>query len=220
MTDTDAIRPAAADFHPGAEVFSQDDQHVGALHSTVIDEQSMELQAVVIKESKRFAGTLLAPGTAMMNDQLLVPAGVVKRLDRARVELTLTADQLRRLPPYLTYRRRYPSAADYLQEVETVLGGMPGVVRETEEAHKAATEIEIYADEPVMLGHSGRRIGKVAAILFEDKSLVGIVMKPEGWFKEPVILPRRFLERTDDAALFVQLTHDELEQLKPFSPPA
>ena len=219
MTNADTIPPTAANFHPGAEVFSRDNQHVGELRSTVIDEQSLELQAVVIKESKRFAGTLLAPGTAMLNDELLVPVALVKSIDRARVELTLTADQLRRLPPYLTYSRRYPSAADYLQEVETVLGGMPGVLRETEEAHKAPTEIEIYAQEPVMLGRTGRRIGRVAEILFEEKSLVGIVMKPEGWFKEPVLLPRRFLERSDDAALFVQLTPEELEQLKPFAPP-
>ena len=217
MTDIDARPPTAAEFHPGTDVFSEDGQHVGTLGSTVVDEHSLELQAVVVKESKRFAGTLLSPGTAMMSDELLVPANLVKRLDRSRVELRLTADQLRRLPPYLTYKRRYPSAADYLQEVETVLGGMPGVVRETEEAHKGAGEIEIYAGEPVMLGHGGRRIGKVVEILFEDKSLVGIVVKPEGWFREPVILPRRFLERSDDAALFIQLTDEELKQLKPFS---
>jgi len=42
------------------------------------------------------------------------------------------------------------------------------------------------------------------------------VIKPDGWFKAPVILPRRFLERSDDAALFVQLTEDELGALEPF----
>ncbi|MGI8609398.1 MAG: hypothetical protein ACR2MY_09260 [Candidatus Dormibacteria bacterium] len=217
MTDSNTVARTGDDFHPGADVFSEDEQHVGTLRSTVVDEQSLELQALVVKESKRFAGTLLSPGTAMMNDELLVPLSAVKKVDRQRVDLALTADQLRRLPPYLTYKRRSPSPAAYLQEVETALGGMPGITRETEEAHKPASEIEIYADEPVMLGHDGRQIGKVVSTLFEDLHLVGIVMKPEGWFKDSVILPRRFLARSDDAALFVQLTDEELQQLKPFS---
>ena len=218
MTDNTDIPSAAASFHPGADVYSQDGQHVGSLLSTVVDEQTMVLQALVVRETKRFAGTLLAPGTALMTDELLVPVQHVASLDRERLELTLTADQLRRLPPYLTYQRRYPTATDYAQGVEAILGGMPGTGRETEEAHKPATEIEIYPDEPVMLGHTGRRIGKVEATLFEENALVGVVIKPEGWFKDPVILPRRFLDRSDDAALFVHLTDEELEQLRPFSP--
>ena len=216
MSDPQASPLTAAEFRPGAEVYSQDDQHVGTLLSTVVDDQSLELQAIVVKETKRFAGTLLAPGTALMNDELLVPVGQVSNLERERVKLNLTADQLRRLPPYLTYKRRYPTAAAYLQGVEAALGGMPGAVQETEEAHKPATEIEIYPDEPVMLGHTGRRIGRVSETLFDGTQLVGVVIKPEGWFKDPVILPRRFLERSDDAALFVHLTDDELAQLKPF----
>jgi hypothetical protein len=216
MVGQDASPPTAADFHLGADVYSQDDQHVGTLLSTVVDDQSLELQAVVVKETKRFAGTLLSPGTALMTDELLVPAGQVRRLERGRVELALTADQLRRLPPYLTYKRRFPTAAGYIQGVEAALGGMPGSGPETEEAHKAASDIEIYPDEPVMLGHAGRRIGRVAATLFDGNNLVGIVIRPEGWFKDPVILPRRFLERGDDAALFVQLSDTELAELKPF----
>jgi len=44
------------------------------------------------------------------------------------------------------------------------------------------------------------------------------VLQPEGWFKQDVILPRRFLGRSDDAALFASLEEDEVERLSPFDP--
>jgi hypothetical protein len=36
--------------------------------------------------------------------------------------------------------------------------------------------------------------------------------------KEEVILPRRFLKRSDDLALFAELSDNDLEHLKPFEP--
>ena len=53
-------------------------------------------------------------------------------------------------------------------------------------------------------------------MLFDGDGLVGIVLKPEGLFKKEVILPRRFLDRSDDAALFAKLDEADLEHLKPF----
>jgi hypothetical protein len=45
-----------------------------------------------------------------------------------------------------------------------------------------------------------------------------VVVKPDGLLKEEVILPRRFLQRRDDLALFAGLSADDLEHLKPFVP--
>lgn len=69
-----------------------------------------------------------------------------------------------------------------------------------------------------MLGHTGRRLGHVKEVLFDGDELVGIVMEPEGFFREPVILPRRLFERSDDAALFARLTEEDLKHLEPFVP--
>ena len=46
------------------------------------------------------------------------------------------------------------------------------------------------------------------------------MLRPDGLFTQEVILPRRFLGRSDDAALFAQLDDDDLEKLKPFDPKA
>ncbi|HEX9363849.1 MAG TPA: hypothetical protein VGA47_08700 [Candidatus Dormibacteraeota bacterium] len=47
---------------------------------------------------------------------------------------------------------------------------------------------------------------------------MGVVLRPQGLFQEEVILPRRFLDRSDDLALFANIDEKDVEQLTPFRP--
>jgi hypothetical protein len=69
-----------------------------------------------------------------------------------------------------------------------------------------------------MLGSRGKRLGTVKDVLFDNAELIGVVILPDGVLREEVILPRRFLQRSDDLALFADLSVDDLEHLKPFEP--
>jgi len=69
-----------------------------------------------------------------------------------------------------------------------------------------------------MLGHTGKKLGTVKDVLFHDDQLVGVVLHPEGLLKQEVILPRRFLDRSDDLALFAKLSESDLDHLQPFRP--
>jgi uncharacterized protein YrrD len=93
---------------------------------------------------------------------------------------------------------------------------VPSSVQEV--ANKPEGALEIEAGENVMLGHTGKKLGTVKGVLFDDGDLVGVVLRPEGLFRREVILPRRFLDRSDDAALFARLDEDDLEHLKPYRP--
>jgi sporulation protein YlmC with PRC-barrel domain len=218
MSATDEARPLPEEFRMGAEVFTSDGKRVGVLSDTLVDASDYELQAIVVKESKLFSGHLLAPGSALIEDEVVVPAHSLRGVTRERVDLGITSLALRCLPPYLSYQRRPPTQWERTQALLTAVGGNPVVVPLVETADKPDTEIEIDEGEPMMLGHKGRRIGRVKEVLFDDYELVGIVIHPEGWFRDPVILPRRFLERSDDAALFCWLSEEELEGLRPFVP--
>jgi hypothetical protein len=86
-------------------------------------------------------------------------------------------------------------------------------------ADKAPTEIEIRRGESVMLGHEGHMLGEVRDVLIDGGELSGIVVRPRGFFQEDVVIQIRFLERSDDGALFVHMNPADVEHLMAARPP-
>jgi sporulation protein YlmC with PRC-barrel domain len=209
---------AIEDLHLGAEVYSADDVHVGSLKRTLVDEAEFNLRALVVEETRGFSGRGLAPGSLILEDDLVVPVDAVRRAGADRIDLALMADEVRRLPPYLHYARRALTPGQEVLGFSTALGANPVVGAFEETADKPAGEIEIDKGENVMLGHGGEKLGEVQDVLFMDRQLVGVVVKPQGFFQKPVLLPRRFLSRSDDLALFADLTREEAEKLDRFKP--
>ncbi len=207
------------DFHLGAAVFTSDGREVGHVRRVLVDGKDFELKGVVVKESRAFSGHLLSPGSMMLVDELVVPVGGVRQVAHDRIDLGVSTAQVRRLHPYLSYEAEPETPTEELADVVSVLGTSPTIPQSIHEvAHKPASELEIEGGESVMLGGTGQRVGRVKDVLFDEEELVGIVVLPEGLFKHEVILPRRFLARGDDLALFVLLTEEELANLKPFQP--
>jgi len=206
------------EFHLGAEVRSSDGKDVGKLVHVLVS-PDYGLRALVIKESSRFSGHLFSPGSMLLVDEFIVPPEAVTRATRDRIDLKLTAAEIRLLPPYLAYRERGETLAEGLEDTAGVLGSGPEVPNWLEQvANKAEGDLEIDGGENVMLGHTGRKLGTVQDVLFDDGQLVGVVLRPQGLFREEVILPRRFLDRSDDVALFANIDEKDVEQLKPFRP--
>jgi len=81
-------------FHLGAEVRSSDGEEVGRLAHVLVG-PDYGLRALVIKESGRFSGHLFSPGSLLVNDEFIVPKEAVRSLSRDRVELSLTAADVR-----------------------------------------------------------------------------------------------------------------------------
>jgi len=206
-------------FHLGAEVRSSDGQEVGKLAHVLVG-PDYGLRALVIKESGRFSGHQFSPRSLLVNDEFIVPKDSVTTATEDRIDLSLSASDIRRLPPYLAYREKpEESVAEGLEDTAGVLGSGPEVPNWLAQvANKPADQLEIDGGENVMLGHTGKKLGTVQDVLFDDDQLVGIVLKPAGWFKNEVILPRRFLDRSDDLALFATIDEHDLENLKPFHP--
>lgn len=207
---------SAKDFHLGAGVYASEGTEVGRLVHVLVD-MEYRLQALVIEESHGFSGRLLSPESILVSDQFIVPKDAVKAVTHRRVDLTVSSAQARRLPPYITYREKGETVGEELEDAAGVFGSGPEIPNWVEEvANKPATELEIDAGENVMLGHTGRKLGTVKDVLFDGDQLVGVVLLPGGFFKREVILPRRFLDRSDDAALSANLSEQDLEHLAPF----
>ena len=218
MTIPEDLRNRVADFRLGAPVHSSDGRHIGSLHRVVVDRESWEPRQLVVKETARFNGHLLALAAGLVTEELVVPLSAVARLSRERVDLAITSAEARRLPPYLSYSWGPLTATGAVEEDLGILLGAPQPPPGVETADKAAGDIEIRPDENVMLGHEGRVLGQVRDVLYDDGEMAGIVVKlarPPG---RDVVIQLRFLERSDDGALFVQMTDEDLEQLQPFAP--
>ena len=209
---------SAKDFHLGADVYSSDGVEVGNLVHVLVG-ADYTLQALVVRENARFSGRRLAPGSLSLADEVIVPKDNVKAVAHVRLDLDIASGDVRRLPPYLSYRERGETVGEGLEDAAGVFGSGPEVPNWLEQvANKPDTELEIDGGENVMLGHTGRKLGEVKDVLFDGDQLVGVVLRPEGLFKKAVILPRRFLDRSDDAALFANLDEKDLEHLTPFAP--
>jgi sporulation protein YlmC with PRC-barrel domain len=206
------------DFHPGARVVASDGSEIGSLAHVLVD-ADYALEAIVVRENRGFSGSRLSPGSMLLNDEFVVPRGAIKSVDHDQIELSLTSAAARKLQPYLSYREKGESLGEEAEDQAAVFGSGPGIPHWIEQvANKPASELEIDGGENVMLGHTGKKLGTVKDVLFDGDQLVGVVLRPDGLFTHEVILPRRFLGRSDDAALFAQLDESDLEKLTPFKP--
>src|SRR5437870_3648156 len=92
-------------FHLGAEVRSSDGRDVGELVHVLVG-PDYRLRALVVKENTSFSGHGFAPRSWLVNDEFIVPKDAVKSATSDRIELSLSAADVRLLPPYLGYREK------------------------------------------------------------------------------------------------------------------
>jgi hypothetical protein len=146
-----------------------------------------------------------------------VPFSAIASASDDGIRLTLDKRTTRALPPYLSYQYKPLERGDGLRFAAALAGGSLGVgpmfplLQET--ADKAEGDIEIRKGENVMIGHGGDKLGTVQDVLFDEGELVGIVVRRTGLFGHDVVVQVRFLDRSDDMALFLRMTPEDLKQL-------
>jgi len=208
--------PALTDLRLGADVVSSDGRKAGKLVSILVEEKGYDPRALVVKDESTTVGRLLAGEKLLITDEVVVPIASVKSATHELVTLSLTFAEVRTLPPYLSYRFKPVGLEASLMREAELLGGGLGLPNSDQIANKAATEIEIDRGENVMLGQTGHRLGTVQDVLFDKGEMIGVVIRPVGFFKREVVLPARFIARADDMALFARLDESDIANLKPF----
>jgi sporulation protein YlmC with PRC-barrel domain len=210
------LMPGLSDFRLGADVVDRDGHNAGTLVSIIVDEKGFEPRALVVKDEVTLGGRLLAAEKLFTTDEVVIPIQAVESATHDLIRLSMSRPDIRRQPLYLSYRVKAPTTEEAVADDAEILTG--GLVLPTKEeiANKPAGQIEIDSGENVMLGNSGERLGRVHDVLFDHGELIGIVIRPEGFFKRDVVLPIRFIDRADDMALFADLKPSDVEQLKPF----
>jgi sporulation protein YlmC with PRC-barrel domain len=205
--------PELSDFRLGSDVLTSDGRKAGALASVLVERDGFDPKALVVEVSLE---GVLSDEKLFIHNELVVPIELVKSASRERVELSVSGEDLGQHSPYLAYRLQTPDAGASLLEEAQFLGGGLGMPQAQEVANKPPDQLEIDRDEKVMLGTTGRTFGRIRDLLYDQGKLVGVVIRPQGFFKRDVVLPMRFISRADDLALFADLTESDIEQLKPF----
>jgi sporulation protein YlmC with PRC-barrel domain len=205
--------PELSDFRLGSDVFTSDGRKAGALASVLVERDGFDPKALVVEVSLE---GVLSDEKLFIHNELVVPIELVKAAGHERVELSVSGEDLGQQSPYLAYRLQTPDRTSSLLEEAQFLGGGLGMPDAQEVANKPPDQLEIDRDEKVMLGSTGRTFGRIRDLLYDQGKLVGVVIKPEGFFKRDVVLPMRFISRADDLALFADLTEADIDQLKPF----
>jgi sporulation protein YlmC with PRC-barrel domain len=207
--------PDLSDFRLGADVVASDGTKVGTVVSVIVDEKGFSPRSRVVKDEATLARRLLSDEKLFTTDEVVIPISAVESATRDEVRLSMSGPEVRRQPLYLSYRREPMTTEGAVVEEGELLGGGLALPKAEEIANKPEGQIEIDRGENVMLGTTGRRLGRVQDVLFDHDELKGIVMRPEGLFKRDVVLPISFIERADDLALFAKLNESDIEQLKP-----
>jgi sporulation protein YlmC with PRC-barrel domain len=205
------------DFHFGATVTSADGTHIGTLRRIIVDGETLDVHAIVVKETRRFSGHYLA-GTGLLEDDIAIPLRAVQSADSEHVILSITAAEARHQEPYLTYQYAPLSGSDVARMAVATVSQTAYMPHLIEQAHKSLQEMEINPGENVMLGTTGRKLGTVKDVIMGAGELVGIVIHAPGFFHEDLLLQVRFIGRSDDLALFAHLTDADLSHLTPFHP--
>jgi len=205
------------DLRLGASVHTADGHHAGSLERIVVDADSWDPRALIVRETNHFSGRSLAPGSGMLVSEVIVPLNAIESAGEDGIRLTLDKRATRALPPYLSYHYKPLERGDGLRYAAALAGGSLGVgpmfplLQET--ADKAEGEIEIRHGENVMIGHGGEKLGTVQDVLFDEGELVGIVVRRTGLFGHDVVVQVRFLDRSDDLALFLRMTPEDVQRL-------
>jgi sporulation protein YlmC with PRC-barrel domain len=195
---------------PGAPVYSSDHTQIGSLERVLVDSTTMELRQIVVKESPHTSGHHWYQGASMLIHDVIVPADKVRDASEERIDLDLTLSEVRHLPPYLSYQYAGATPGQML----VGLAGAP-VWTYAENAQEPRGELEVRQGENVMFKHSGKVLGHVHELVYDNDELVAVVVRPHGLVAHDVLLQARYLDRSDDAALFAHITDEDLNHLAP-----
>lgn len=212
--------PDLSHFRLGGDVIGSDGLKAGTLIGVLVEQQGFDPKALVVKSDESLVGRELPAERLFITDEVVISIESVASATHDNVELTIPASDVRLQPPYLSYRFKPMTLGTASLEESEILTGGVGVPNAEEVANKPEGQIEIEQGESVMLGETGRRLGRIHDVLFDKGEMIGVVIQPEGFFKKDVVLPIKFISRADDLALFARLDEKGVDSLLPFVEPS
>jgi len=202
------------DLHFGAQVCTSDGVTVGTLHRLILDSAAGDVDALVVTEDGHFAGQSDNPDVIRVFPDAIVPVHLLVTVTPEVITLRIEASAVRGLRAYIHHQWVAGTAAGEVVRLAAGLAGAPTLPPVELFLNKRADQLEVERGENVMIGHDGDTYGTVRDVLIgEDNQVTGVVVHPHGFFTHDMLLPVRVLGRSDDLALFADVSRDDLVRL-------
>src|SRR5258708_30056431 len=96
--------PQLSDFRLGADVVAKDGGKAGTLTSVLVEAAGFDPKALVVKDESTLAGRLVSDEKFFITDEVVIPIAAVESASHDLIRLSLSVDDIRKQPPYLSYR--------------------------------------------------------------------------------------------------------------------
>lgn len=208
----------------GTDVFSLEGEKLGQLKRVVVKRSDLSLTHVVVDIGFRRSGRSLWEGGLGLDYDRILPIENVKSSSDQRLDLDLDVEAFKALPEYTeesfdpvdpspnefditdVYARGEVLAAD--------LGSNPGAWV-TVRLNKPVTSVDIVEGTDVWRQEPHEKLGDVKRLLFDDAGKLQAVVISRGFIlKHDVIVPIRYFSEMLDDLIRVEITDQELEQLR------
>src|SRR5260370_21240463 len=114
--------PQLSDFRLGADVVAKDGSKAGTLASVLVEAKGFDPKALVVKDESTLAGRLVSDEKFFITDEVVIPIASVESASHHLIRLSISIDDIRRQPQYLSYRFGALSAGEAGLEAPDFLG--------------------------------------------------------------------------------------------------
>ncbi len=209
----------------GTDVYSSDGEKLGQLKRVVVKRSDLSLTDIVVDIGFRRSGRSLWEGGLGLDYDRILPIDGVKSANDQRIDLNLDVAAFKALPEYTeesfdTAIDPSPNEFDITdvyargEVIAADLGSNPGAWVTTK-LNKPVTSVDIVEGTDVWRQEPHEKLGDVKRLLFDDGGKLQAVVISRGFIlKHDVIVPIRYFSEMLDDLIRVELSDDELDQLK------
>ena len=223
-----AMAVSLHDLRAGIDVFSRDGEKLGSLKHMVLKRSDLTLTHVVVDIGFLRSGHHLWEGGIGLDYDRVLPVDQIHAASDERLELRLTAAEFKDMPEYSLEHFEDPhdltpddfDISDVVVQAQRLAGFLNNVNSAwlVRKLNKPLDSVDIAEGTDVWREHPHQKLGDIMRLLFDPRTdrLRAFVIRRGIIFKQDVVLPVRYISELFDDLVRVDLTDEELSQLREY----
>jgi uncharacterized protein YrrD len=223
-----AMAVSLHDLRAGIDVASRDGEKLGSLKHMVLKRSDLTLTHIVVDIGFLRSGHHLWEGGLGLDYDRVLPVEEIHAVSDKRLELRLTAAEFKEMPEYSEehFEDSHDLTPDDFDISDVVVRAqqLSGFLTNVSNAwlvrklNKPLDTVDIVEGTDVWREHPHQKLGDIMRLLFDPATdrLRAFVIRRGVIFKQDVVLPVRYVSELFDDLVRVDLTDEELAQLREY----